>query len=67
MQKYKEKRKRLHKSVKVKFMIATMNNNSMSKTITFHSKIINKDNINKIYGMYKVRNMQINERENINS
>lgn len=48
-------------------MIATMNNNSMSKTITFHSKIINKDNINKIYGMYKVRNMQINERENINS
>lgn len=48
-------------------MIATMNNNSMNKTITFHSKIINKDNINKIYGMHKIRNMQTNERENINS
>ena len=38
MQKYKEKWKRLHKSAKVKFMIATMNSNSMNKTITFTAK-----------------------------
>lgn len=38
MQKYKEKWKRLYKSVKVKFMIATMNSNSMNKTITFTAK-----------------------------